>query len=67
MDDNKSQKPKKERNVDILIPFKNEMMIPDYLIDFIQNDPNFVPEIHCNNLEDVFFDIYQGPNDTSEL
>jgi hypothetical protein len=43
------------------------MMIPDYLIDFIQNDPNFVPEIHCNNLEDVFFDIYQGPNDTSEL
>jgi hypothetical protein len=42
-------------------------MIPDYLIDFIQNDPNFVPEIHCNNLEDVFFDIYQGPNDTSEL
>ncbi len=42
-------------------------MIPDYLIDFIQNDPNFVPEIHCNNLEDAFFDIHQNHNNKSEI
>ncbi len=42
-------------------------MIPDYLLDFIQNDPNFVPEIHCNNLEDVFFDICKGPDESSEF
>lgn len=42
-------------------------MIPEFLIDFIQNDPNFVPEIHCNNLEDAFFDIHQDHNNTSEF
>jgi hypothetical protein len=49
---------KKERNLDILIPFKDEKSVPDYLIDFIQNDPNFVPEIHCNNLEDAFLNMH---------
>jgi hypothetical protein len=44
--------------VEILVPFLAGSEIPPYLIDFIQNDPNFVPEIHCNNLEDAFFDIH---------
>ena len=35
-------------------------MIPDYLIEFIQNDPKFVPEIYCNTLEDAFFDIHKN-------
>ena len=44
--------------MDILIPFKDEKQIPEYLIDFIQNDPNFIPEIHSNNLEDAFMSIH---------
>jgi hypothetical protein len=31
--------------------------IPDYLIDFVENDPNFYPEIHTNNLEEAFLKI----------
>ena len=49
---------KRERNVEILVPFQAGSEIPPYLIDFIQNDPNFVPEIHCNNLEDAFMSIH---------
>ncbi len=40
------------------MPFKTDSQIPSYLIDFIQNDPNFVPDIHCNNLEDVFLNFH---------
>ena len=40
------------------MPFKTDSEIPFYLLDFIQNDPNFVPEIHCNNLEDVFLSLH---------
>ena len=46
-----------KRNVEILVPYRNEKAIPDYLEEFIQNDPNFVPEIHRNNLEDAFMSI----------
>jgi hypothetical protein len=31
--------------------------VPEFLIDFITNDPNFVPEVHSNNLEDAFISI----------
>ncbi len=43
-----------KKNVEVLIPFRNQKYIPDYLIDFIQNDPNFYPEICTNNLEDTY-------------
>ena len=46
--------------MEILVPFKDEKNIPDYLVDFIQNDPNFVPEIHLNNLEDAFMSIHSN-------
>jgi len=29
-------------------------------VDFIQNDPNFIPEIHLNNLEDAFMSIHSN-------
>jgi hypothetical protein len=51
-----------KRNVEILVPYRNEKAIPDYLEDFIQNDPNFVPEIHKNNLEDAFMSILSTNN-----
>ncbi len=50
------------KNVEILIPHRNEKAIPDYLEDFIQNDPNFVPEIHNNNLEDAFMNLHNNYN-----
>lgn len=49
---------KQNKNLNILIPFKNQKYIPDYLIDFIQNDPNFYPNIATNNLEDTYIEIH---------
>jgi hypothetical protein len=44
--------------MDVLIPHKDNKDVPDFLIDFIENDPNFIPEIHCNNLEDAFMNLH---------
>ena len=43
--------------MDIIVPLKGNFKVPNYLIDFIQNDPDFVPEVHSNNLEDAFISI----------
>jgi hypothetical protein len=43
--------------MDIIVPLKGNYKVPNYLIDFIQNDPDFVPEVHSNNLEDAFISI----------
>ena len=56
--DSDEENPQKKKNIEILIPFKNDKQIPDYLIDFIENDPNFYPEIHSNNLEDAFLSFH---------
>lgn len=48
---------KRDKNMDIIVPLKGNYNVPDFLIDFIQNDPNFVPEVHSNNLEDAFISI----------
>jgi hypothetical protein len=53
---------KKETNMDVLIPHKDNKDVPDFLLDFIENDPNFIPEIHCNNLEDVFMNLHRDEN-----
>jgi hypothetical protein len=45
--------------MEVIIPFKNQRYIPDYLIDFIENDPTFVPEIRMNNLEDAYHAIHK--------
>ena len=44
--------------MDVLIPHKESNDVPEFLIDFIENDPHFIPEIHCNNLEDAFLNIH---------
>ena len=49
---------KRHKNIEILIPYKDEKAIPEYLLDFIANDPNFIPEIQRNNLEDAFMSIH---------
>ncbi len=49
---------KKDSNMDVLIPHKGSKDVPEFLIDFIENDPNFIPEIHCNNLEDAFLSMH---------
>ncbi len=49
---------KKDRNMEVLIPHKDSKDVPEFLIDFIENDPNFIPEIHCNNLEDAFMNMH---------
>ncbi len=43
--------------MDIIVPLKGNYKVPNYLIEFIQNDPDFVPEVHSNNLEDAFISI----------
>lgn len=43
--------------MDIIVPLKGNFKVPNYLIDFIQNDPDFLPEVHSNNLEDAFISI----------
>jgi hypothetical protein len=48
--------------MDVLIPHKDNKDVPDFLIDFIENDPNFIPEIHCNNLEDAFMNLHGDEN-----
>ncbi len=48
----------KAKQVEIIIPFKNNKYIPDFLVDFIQNDPSFIPEIYAKNLEDVMHDVH---------
>jgi hypothetical protein len=57
---------KKETNMDVLIPHKDNKDVPDFLIDFIENDPNFIPEIHCNNLEDAFMNLHTDKSFISE-
>jgi hypothetical protein len=47
--------------MDITVPFKENYDLPEYLIDFIQNDPHFVPEVHSNNLEDAFIALNSDP------
>jgi hypothetical protein len=49
---------KRDRNMEVLIPHKDNKELPEFLTDFIENDPNFIPEIHCNNLEDAFMNMY---------
>ena len=49
---------KRETKMDVLIPHKDNKDVPDFLIEFIENDPNFIPEIHCNNLEDAFMNLH---------
>ncbi len=44
--------------MEVLIPHKDSKEVPDFLLDFIENDPNFIPEIHCNNLEDAFLNLH---------
>jgi hypothetical protein len=44
--------------MEVLIPHKDNNELPEFLTDFIENDPNFIPEIHCNNLEDAFMNMY---------
>ncbi len=44
--------------MDVLIPHKGSNDVPEFLIDFIENDPNFIPEIYCNNLEDAFLNMH---------
>jgi len=48
---------KRDKNMDVIVPLKGNFKVPNYLIDFIQNDPDFVPEVHSNNLEDAFISI----------
>ena len=48
---------KRDKNMDIIVPLKGNFKVPNYLIDFIENDPDFVPEVHSNNLEDAFISI----------
>ena len=45
-----------------MIPFSKdeEKKIPEYLIDFIQNDPSFIPEISSSNLEDAIVNIHEN-------
>jgi hypothetical protein len=43
--------------MDITVPFKENYDVPEFLVDFIQNDPQFVPEVHSSNLEDAFIAI----------
>ena len=49
---------KQDNNMEVLIPHKDSKFLPDFLIDFIENDPNFIPEIQCNNLEDAFLNMH---------
>jgi hypothetical protein len=61
---------KKDRSMEVLIPHRDNKEVPEFLIDFIENDPNFIPEIHCNNLEDAFMNLHAEekvflPNSTS--
>ncbi len=65
-EDDRQHKFEKESNMDVLIPHKDNKDVPDFLIDFIENDPNFIPEIHCNNLEDVFMNLHKDENLTTE-
>ncbi len=53
---------KKDTCMDVLIPHKESNDVPEFLIDFIENDPHFIPEIHCNNLEDAFLNIHNDYN-----
>ena len=55
---------KSDKNMEVLIPHKDNSEVPEFLIDFIQNDPNFIPEIHCNNLEDAFMNMHSQENIT---
>ena len=49
--------------MEVLIPYKDNKEVPDFLIDFIENDPNFIPEIHCNNLEDAFMNLHTADDE----
>jgi len=65
-EDDRHKKVEKETNMDVLITHKDNKDVPDFLIDFIENDPNFIPEIHCNNLEDAFMNLHKDENLTTE-
>lgn len=58
---------KRDKNMDIIVPLKGNFKVPNYLIDFIQNDPDFLPEVHSNNLEDAFISINSELQSQSSL
>jgi hypothetical protein len=60
---------KRQKQIEVLIPFKStdQQTIPDYLQEFIENDPTFYPEIHSNNLEDAFLSIHEQNDDTANF
>ena len=47
----------KSKNVsEIVVPFEVGST-PEYLRNFVENDPNFYPEIHSQSLQNVFLDL----------
>jgi hypothetical protein len=58
---------KRDRNMEVLIPHKDNKELPEFLTDFIENDPNFIPEIHCNNLEDAFMNMYTADEEEETI
>lgn len=58
---------KRDRNMEVLIPHKDNKELPEFLTDFIENDPNFIPEIHCNNLEDAFVNMYTADEEEETI
>jgi len=67
MDDKLPAYVKRDRNSEVLLPHKDNKELPEFLTEFIENDPNFIPEIHCNNLEDAFMNMYTADIDEGSI